>query len=188
LPKRLTFTALHRCPEERRDVTFRRGIALDHLDALARLEAGKIGRRCFHFRIGDRLGKGDHQARRQTASDGGAAHAALIVSHLSDDVALRKTCEVSVFRTPRPVGAVTKPAGEYVGLAAVSYDVRQRPMVARVPDRCDESVPELAPGITGRAVRHTHNVTVIDRRLVVGIVLRISPPWRRVARCGRRDG
>ena len=82
--------------------------------------------------IGDRLGKTDHQARRQAAGDGSAARAALIVGHLSDDIALREAGEVGVFRPSRPIRAMTKPACEQVRLTAVGNDVRQWPMVARI--------------------------------------------------------
>jgi hypothetical protein len=60
-------------------------------------------------------------------------------------------------------------------------DVRQWRMVSWVPDGRNESVPKLGPGVTGRAVWHAHKITVIERRLVVWIVLRISPPRRRVS-------
>src|SRR5262249_24882961 len=93
--------------------------------------------------------------------------------------------EVGVLRTSRPIRAMTEPAGEHVGLAAISYDVRQWPMVARVPDRRDEPVPELGPRITGGAVWHANKITVVDRWLVVGIVVDVSPPRRRVGRHGR---
>ena len=138
--------------------------------------------------IGDRLGKTDHQARPQAAGDGSAARAALIVGHLSDDIALREAGEVGVFRPSRPIRAMTKPACEQVRLTAVGNDVRQWPMVARMPDGCDKSVPELGPGIAGRAVWHAHEITVVDRRLVVGIVLRISPSWRELSRRGGGNG
>src|SRR5205823_1125733 len=135
-----------------------------HLEALARLYGREICSGRFHLCIGDRLGKGDHQSRRQATRDGGAARTALIVSHLLDDVALRKAGEVGVFWAARPVRAMTKPTGEHVRLAAVGHDVRKRPMVARVPDRRDEPITELAPRITGRAVRHAHKITVVDWR------------------------
>src|SRR5262249_49639717 len=98
--------------------------------------------------------------------------------HLLNNVALRKPSEVGVFWAARRVRAMTKPAGEHIGLAAVSYNIWQWPMVVWVPDRRDESVPELGPGIAGGAVRHAHRITIVGRRLVVGIVLRISPPRR----------
>src|SRR5262249_5630714 len=59
------------------------------------------------------------------------------------------------------VGGALQPPRD-VGPAAVGYDVRRWPMVARVPDWRDESVPQLTPGITCRAVRHAHKIAVVD--------------------------
>src|SRR6185437_17022474 len=55
-------------------------------------------------------------------------------------------------------------------------------MIVRVPDWRDEWGPELGPRITGRAVWRVNKITVVDRRLVVGVVVDISPPRRRVGR------
>src|SRR5262249_54682832 len=52
LAERLAFTALRRCPHKTRDVAFRRGVALDHLDALSRPQGREIGGRRFHLGIG----------------------------------------------------------------------------------------------------------------------------------------
>src|SRR3954453_19050019 len=58
-------------------------------------------------------------------------------------------------------------------------------MVCGMPDRGDETVPQLAPGVAGRAVRHSNQLSVIDRRFVVGIISWIRPDWRIVRRaCG----
>ena len=69
-----------------------------------------------------------------------------------------------------------------VGFAAVRDDVRQRAVVAGVPNRRNETITQLAPGVAGRAVWHANWLSVIDVRLVVGIVGRIGPSGRTV--CG----
>ena len=112
----------------------------------------------------------------------------LIVSHLSDDVTFWKARDVSVLRASGPIRAMTVAAGEHAGLASVCYDVRQWPMIVGVPDWRDERGPELGPGITSRAVWHVNKITVVDRRLVVGVVVDISPPRRRVGRRGHGLG
>src|SRR5262245_17365972 len=55
LAQRLAFTTFGGCPEQTGDVGLRRRVALDHLDALARLQRGEISRRSFHLGIGDWL-------------------------------------------------------------------------------------------------------------------------------------
>src|SRR5450759_4998116 len=73
-------------------------------------------------------------------------------------------------RAAGPGGAVTKSACEHTGFAALRNDVRQRGMVAGVPDRRNETIAQLAPGVTGHAVRNPNWPSVIDGRLVVWVV------------------
>ena len=105
-----------------------------------------------------------------------------------NDVALRKPGEVRVLRAARPVRTMTETTGEHVGLAAIGYNIGQRWMIVWVPDRRDEPITELGAGITGRAVRNADRIAIIDRRLVVGVVFRISPARRRVGCRGRTGG
>src|SRR5262249_61655119 len=107
--------------------------------------------------------------------DSGSARATLIIRHLLNNVALRQAGEVRVFGTAGPVGTMTVAAREDVGLAATGNDIGQGPVVARMPDRRDEPIPQLAPGITGGAVRHAHGPAIVDRTFVVRIIPRISP-------------
>jgi hypothetical protein len=51
---------------------------------------------------------------------------------------------------------VTKSACEHTGFAAVRDDVRQRAVVAGVPNRRSETITQLAPGVAGRAVWHAN--------------------------------
>jgi len=66
---------------------------------------------------------------------------------------------------------VTKSACEHTGFAAVRDDVWQRAVVGGVPNRCNETITQLAPGMAGRAVWHANWLSVIDGRLVVGDLL-----------------
>ena len=101
-----------------------------------------------------------------------------------DDVTFWKARDVSVLRASGPIRTMTIPAGEHAGLASVGYDVRQWPMIVGVPDWRYERGPELGPGIPSRAVWHVNKITVVNRRLVVGVIIDISPPRRRVGRRG----
>src|SRR5262249_59673354 len=112
--------------------------------------------------------------------EGRTTRAALVVSHLLDDVVLRQPCKVRVFRTAGSGGAVTKSACEHTRFAAVRDDVRQRSVIAGVPNRRNETITQLAPGVAGRAVWHANWLSVIDGRLVIGIVKRIGPSGRTV--------
>src|SRR5262249_43599416 len=107
--------------------------------------------------------------------------AGLVGGYVLDDVARREPRKVRVFRTSGSGGAVAKSACEHTGFAAVCDDVRQR-RVAGVPNRRNETIAQLAPGIAGRAVWHANWLSIVDRRLVVGIVGRIGPSGRVV--CG----
>src|SRR4029077_17402593 len=91
-------------------------------------------------------------------------------------------CKVRVFRTAGADGAVTKSAREHSGFAAVRDNVRQRAVVAWVPNRRNETITQLAPGVASRAVWHANWLSIIDGRLVVGIVGRIGPSGRTI--CG----
>src|SRR5262249_59537800 len=113
--------------------------------------------------------------------DSGSARATLIIRHLLNNVALRQAGEIRIFGTAGPVGTMTVAAREDVGLAATGNDIGQRPVVARMPDRRYEPIPQLAPGITGGAVRHAHGPAIVDRGLMVRIIRRISPLRRGVA-------
>jgi hypothetical protein len=75
---------------------------------------------------------------------------------------------------------VTKSACEHTGFAAVGDDVRQRAVVAGVPNRRNETITQLGPGVAGRAVWHANWLSIIDGRLVVGIVKRIGPSGRNI--------
>src|SRR5438105_8686397 len=111
-------------PDQSSDVAFRHHVALDYLDALAWLQGREISRRRFHLGIGNRLGKADHQRGRQTTRNAGDPRAPLVLSHLLDEVALWKAGKIGVFRTAGPVCTMTEPAGEHVGIAPSSYDIR----------------------------------------------------------------
>src|SRR5262249_60790759 len=87
-----------------------------------------------------------------------------------------------VARTSGSVGAVTKSACEHTGFAAVCDDVRQCAVVAGVPNRRNETITQLTPSVAGRAIWHANWLSIIDGRLVVGIVGRIGPSGRTV--CG----
>ena len=167
---RLALAGFHRGPKQTRHIGLGRGIALHHLDALARLQGREVGSRSFDFGVGDQLRQADHQTWRRSRRDGRTTRAALVVGHLLDDVVLRQPCEVRVFRTAGTGGAVTKSACEHTGFAALRNDVRQRGMVAGVPDRRNETIAQLAPGVTGHAVRNPNWPSVIDGRLVVWVV------------------
>src|SRR5262249_43803831 len=119
---------------------------------------------------------------RSSPREGRTTRAALVVGHLLDDVALRQPCKVRVFRTAGPGGAVTKSACKHTGFAAVRDDVRQCAVVAGVPNRRNETITQLTPGVAGRAIWHANWLSIIDGRLVVGIVGRIGPSGRTV--CG----
>ena len=69
---------------------------------------------------------------------------------------------------------MTVAAREDVGLAATGNDIGQRPVVARMPDRRDEPISQLAPGITRGTVRHAHGPAIVDRGLMVRIIRRIT--------------
>src|SRR5262245_18164735 len=51
---RLALAGLHRRPKQTRHVGLWRGVALDHLDAFARLQGRKVGRRGFDFGVSHR--------------------------------------------------------------------------------------------------------------------------------------
>src|SRR4051812_5330329 len=162
---------------------FRDAIALDYFDALTRTERRKIAGCGIHLRIGDRLGQRDHQGRWRSPRNRRTTRPTLVIRHLLDDVTLRQASEIGIFRPSRSVSAMTIAACEHVWLAAVGDDVGQRRVVVRMPNRRDESIPKLAPSITGRAIGHSHRLTVVDRRLISWIVLWISPSRRPVRRC-----
>src|SRR5262249_4341278 len=57
---RLAPAGLPRSPKQTRHIGLWRGVALDHLDAFARLQGRKVGGRGFDFGVSDRLRKLDH--------------------------------------------------------------------------------------------------------------------------------
>src|SRR6516165_9370151 len=168
LSDRLALAGLHRRPKQTRHIGLWRGVALDHLDAFARLQGRKVGRRGFDFGVSGQLRKLDHELWRSSPREGCTTRAALVVGHLLDDVALRQPCKVCVFRTAGSSGAVTKSACEHTGFAAVGDDVRQRAVVAGVPNRSNETITQLTPGVAGRAIWHANWLSIIDWRRVVG--------------------
>src|SRR5215831_19776021 len=87
---RLALAGLHRSPKQTRHIGLWRGVALDHLDAFARLQSRKVRRRGFDFGVSHRLRKFDHQLWWSSRREGCIARASLIVGHLLDDVALRQ--------------------------------------------------------------------------------------------------
>src|SRR5262249_51823845 len=60
LSDRLALPRLHRRPKPTPHIGLWRGVALDHLDALARLQGRKVGRSGFDFGVSHRLRKFDH--------------------------------------------------------------------------------------------------------------------------------
>src|SRR5262249_31688038 len=83
--------------------------------------------------------------------------------------------KICVFRTAGSCRAVTKSAREHTGFAAVRDNVRQRAVIAWVPNRRNKTIAQLAPGVARRAVWHANWLSIIDGRLVVGIVGRGGP-------------
>src|SRR5215467_2502628 len=57
---RLALAGLHRSPKQPRHIGLWRGVALDHLDAFARLQGRKVSRRGFDFGVSGQLRKLDH--------------------------------------------------------------------------------------------------------------------------------
>src|SRR5262249_29491801 len=60
LSDRLAPAGLHRSPKQTSHIGLWRGVALDHLDAFARPQGRKVGRRGFDFSVSHRLRKLDH--------------------------------------------------------------------------------------------------------------------------------
>ena len=93
----------------------------------------------------------------------------LHVSHLLNNVGGGQSRKARIFRPARPIGSVTKAAGETVGLSTKRNHFRHGNVIVGMPIRREEAIARLQDAQSERAIGDVPEFAVVGCELEIGI-------------------